>query len=152
MFPAFVNCTTIDWFSEWPADALLEVADKYLQEVQIGAEDEVWVIYKNLSSLIKIWLSFITQNLWCWTECYVECKLFLCVKYRNNYLWKMVLMVLYWEFYFIFALPCDFSTKLCFMYPILYRALFTQSSTIIFLNIIFLKKYLLYRESLNCGD
>jgi hypothetical protein len=63
MFPAFVNCTTIDWFSEWPADALLEVADKYLQEVQIGAEDEVWVIYKNLSSLIKIWLSFITQNL-----------------------------------------------------------------------------------------
>jgi hypothetical protein len=62
MFPAFVNCTTIDWFSEWPADALLEVADKYLQEVQIGAEDEVWVIYKNLSSLIKIWLSFITQN------------------------------------------------------------------------------------------
>lgn len=63
MFPAFVNCTTIDWFSEWPADALLEVADKYLQEVQIGAEDEVWVIYKNFSSLIKIWLSFITQNL-----------------------------------------------------------------------------------------
>jgi len=63
MFPAFVNCTTIDWFSEWPADALLEVADKYLQEVQIGAEDEVWVIYKNLSSLSKIWLSFITQNL-----------------------------------------------------------------------------------------
>jgi hypothetical protein len=63
MFPAFVNCTTIDWFSEWPADALLEVADKYLQEVQIGAEDEVWVIYKNLSSLIKIWLFFITQNL-----------------------------------------------------------------------------------------
>jgi hypothetical protein len=58
MFPAFVNCTTIDWFSEWPADALLEVADKYLQEVQIGAEDEVWVIYKNLSSLIKIWLFF----------------------------------------------------------------------------------------------
>ena len=31
MYPAFVNCTTIDWFSEWPADALLEVADKYLQ-------------------------------------------------------------------------------------------------------------------------
>jgi len=52
MFPAFVNCTTIDWFSEWPADALLEVADKYLQEVQIGAEDEVWVILKNLFSFI----------------------------------------------------------------------------------------------------
>lgn len=33
MYPAFVNCTTIDWFSEWPADALLEVAEKYLQNV-----------------------------------------------------------------------------------------------------------------------
>ncbi|KAA0188249.1 Dynein heavy chain axonemal, partial [Fasciolopsis buskii] len=33
MFPAFVNCTTIDWFSEWPMEALLEVADRYLSEV-----------------------------------------------------------------------------------------------------------------------
>lgn len=24
IYPAFVNCTTIDWFREWPADALLE--------------------------------------------------------------------------------------------------------------------------------
>lgn len=30
-YPAFVNCTTIDWFSEWPQDALLEVAEKYLE-------------------------------------------------------------------------------------------------------------------------
>ena len=58
MFPAFVNCTTIDWFSEWPADALLEVADKYLQEVQIGAEDEVWVILKNLFSFISNFVGF----------------------------------------------------------------------------------------------
>ena len=136
MFPAFVNCTTIDWFSEWPADALLEVADKYLQEVQIGAEDEVWVIYKNLSSLIKIWLFFITQNLWCWTECFVECKLFLCVKYRNNYLWKMVLMVLYWEFYFIFALPCDFSTKV-----MLHVSYFVQSTFYPIFNYNFFKHF-----------
>jgi len=31
-----VNCTTIDWFSEWPQDALLEVAGKYLEEMNIG--------------------------------------------------------------------------------------------------------------------
>ena len=36
MYPAFVNCTTIDWFSEWPKDALLEVAEKYLEEVNQG--------------------------------------------------------------------------------------------------------------------
>jgi dynein heavy chain len=41
MYPALVNCTTIDWFSEWPLDALLEVADKYLSEMSLGSEEEV---------------------------------------------------------------------------------------------------------------
>ena len=40
MYPAFVNCTTIDWFSEWPRDALLEVAEKYLEEVRLRAEGD----------------------------------------------------------------------------------------------------------------
>ncbi|KAH3750456.1 hypothetical protein DPMN_184979 [Dreissena polymorpha] len=43
MYPAFVNCTTIDWFSEWPLDALLEVADKYLSEESLGSEAEVGI-------------------------------------------------------------------------------------------------------------
>ncbi len=38
MFPALVNCTTIDWFSEWPEDALLEVATKYMSDVDLGTE------------------------------------------------------------------------------------------------------------------
>jgi len=41
MYPAFVNCTTIDWFSEWPKDALLEVAEKYLEEVNLGEAENV---------------------------------------------------------------------------------------------------------------
>uniref|UniRef100_A0A0X3PBI3 Dynein heavy chain 2 n=1 Tax=Schistocephalus solidus TaxID=70667 RepID=A0A0X3PBI3_SCHSO len=40
MYPGFVNCTTIDWFSEWPMDALLEVATKYLQDVELLVGDE----------------------------------------------------------------------------------------------------------------
>ena len=40
-YPALVNCTTIDWFSEWPADALLEVADKYLEHTDMANEEEV---------------------------------------------------------------------------------------------------------------
>lgn len=38
MYPAFVSCTTIDWFSEWPNDALLEVAEKYLEDVNLEAD------------------------------------------------------------------------------------------------------------------
>ncbi|CAI9532291.1 unnamed protein product, partial [Staurois parvus] len=35
-YPALVNCTTIDWFSEWPQEALLEVAKRYLEGVELG--------------------------------------------------------------------------------------------------------------------
>jgi hypothetical protein len=41
MYPAFVNCTTIDWFCEWPSDALLEVADKYLETIEMATVEEV---------------------------------------------------------------------------------------------------------------
>jgi len=34
-FPSLVNCTTIDWFSEWPRDALDSVAKKFMAEVEM---------------------------------------------------------------------------------------------------------------------
>ena len=37
-FPSLVNCTTIDWFSEWPPDALESVAVKFLGEVEMTDE------------------------------------------------------------------------------------------------------------------
>jgi len=33
MFPALVNCCTIDWFLPWPAEALQSVADQFLSKV-----------------------------------------------------------------------------------------------------------------------
>jgi dynein heavy chain, axonemal len=36
MFPALVNCTTIDWFSEWPDEALKSVALKSLLEKDLA--------------------------------------------------------------------------------------------------------------------
>lgn len=38
MFPSLVNCTTIDWFFEWPQDALVSVAKKFLEKVEMEAE------------------------------------------------------------------------------------------------------------------
>lgn len=54
MYPAFVNCTTIDWFSEWPADALLEVADRYLLETSLGSDEEVITYFMTNISLSNI--------------------------------------------------------------------------------------------------
>lgn len=39
MFPGLVNCTTIDWFTEWPGDALFEVAAKLLEEESLGSDE-----------------------------------------------------------------------------------------------------------------
>ena len=54
MFPAYVNCTTIDWFCEWPKDALLEVATKGLEDVQLAAgteEKDVADLQKNVAKI-----------------------------------------------------------------------------------------------------
>ena len=58
MYPAFVNCTTIDWFSEWPLDALLEVADKYLSEESLGSEEEVSYFVSYIEDLTLVVISY----------------------------------------------------------------------------------------------
>ena len=35
-FPAIVNCTVIDWFHDWPREALLSVAAKFLGNTELG--------------------------------------------------------------------------------------------------------------------
>ena len=50
-YPAFVNCTTIDWFSEWPKDALLEVAERYIEDVNFQDEENEAQLRKNISSV-----------------------------------------------------------------------------------------------------
>ncbi|VDN97799.1 unnamed protein product [Rodentolepis nana] len=34
-FPALVNCTSIDWFHEWPEEALLSVAKLFVSEIEL---------------------------------------------------------------------------------------------------------------------
>merc|ERR1719454_1249989 len=38
-FPSLVNCCTIDWFMDWPADALSTVASQFLAQIEM--EDKV---------------------------------------------------------------------------------------------------------------
>lgn len=37
MFPSLVNCCTIDWFTEWPEQALRSVADFFLSSIELEA-------------------------------------------------------------------------------------------------------------------
>ena len=37
-FPSLVNCCTIDWFTEWPQDALESVASRFLLDVEMTSE------------------------------------------------------------------------------------------------------------------
>lgn len=40
-FPSLVNCTTIDWFREWPEDGLQSVASRFLSEVDLTDAERV---------------------------------------------------------------------------------------------------------------
>lgn len=40
-FPAVVNCTAIDWFHEWPEDALVSVSARFLEETE-GIQVRRW--------------------------------------------------------------------------------------------------------------
>ena len=33
-FPAVTNCTAIDWFHEWPAEALVSVSLRFLEDIE----------------------------------------------------------------------------------------------------------------------
>ena len=43
MFPSLVNCCTLDWFTEWPEEALLGVGAGQLQEFaeSVNIENEL---------------------------------------------------------------------------------------------------------------
>jgi len=49
MFPALINGTSIDWFHEWPEDALIGVADRFLKEVEFPTEDIGEMISKHMA-------------------------------------------------------------------------------------------------------
>lgn len=40
MFPSLINCCTIDWFTEWPTEALEQVATKFLETSNIDLDDD----------------------------------------------------------------------------------------------------------------
>lgn len=70
-FPAIVNCTTIDWFSEWPKDALLEVAERYLDGLDLGSAEGVNDRRIQIHTLL---FSHFDICFWAVFICAVECR------------------------------------------------------------------------------
>lgn len=54
-YPALINCTTIDWFNEWPMEALLEVAVKFISDVNFAEKitGEVQLVSSSLSFTLR---------------------------------------------------------------------------------------------------
>ena len=38
-FPSLINCTTIDWYTKWPKEALTSVAKQFLQDEDLHSDD-----------------------------------------------------------------------------------------------------------------
>ena len=38
-FPSLINCCTIDWFNEWPEEALLSVSNYFLANVELPTKE-----------------------------------------------------------------------------------------------------------------
>ncbi|KAK3096562.1 hypothetical protein FSP39_001310 [Pinctada imbricata] len=54
-FPALVNCCTIDWFSEWPAEALRSVAMTFLTDIpELDADDKVMEGLVTMCQMIQL--------------------------------------------------------------------------------------------------
>lgn len=54
MFPALVNCCTIDWFLPWPADALQSVAEFFLAKVEdLPMKDGIVAICVDMQTRVR---------------------------------------------------------------------------------------------------
>lgn len=50
-FPALVNCTSIDWFQEWPQEALQSVSSRFLAEIAVLPE--------SLAESVSLFMSYV---------------------------------------------------------------------------------------------
>ena len=50
MFPGIINCTSMDYFFDWPEDALINVANRFLKEVPLPDDELRDAIARNMST------------------------------------------------------------------------------------------------------
>ena len=80
-----MNCTCIDWFHEWPHEALVSVSSKFLQEVQLltpelreSVSSFVAYIHTSVNNMSQVYLE--VSNCMYSNSCTSHNSLFLMVK------------------------------------------------------------------------
>lgn len=55
-FPAIINCTQINWFHEWPQEALISVAQRFLQDLEILPFEYKETVARFVQALLRIFI------------------------------------------------------------------------------------------------
>lgn len=50
MFPGIINCTSLDYFFDWPRDALINVAQRFLGEIEFPSQEISDAIAENMAT------------------------------------------------------------------------------------------------------
>lgn len=50
MFPGIINCTTLDYFFDWPLEALINVANRFLSEIEFPSDEIRDSIAQNMAA------------------------------------------------------------------------------------------------------
>jgi dynein heavy chain len=48
-FPGIINNTSVDWFHPWPKDALIDVAYRFIQDVELDTDE----LRKNIALIMS---------------------------------------------------------------------------------------------------
>jgi dynein heavy chain len=50
-FPGLINSTSIDWFHSWPKDALIDVANRFIEDIEVPEEGLLKQIALNMAEV-----------------------------------------------------------------------------------------------------
>jgi dynein heavy chain len=92
-FPALISATVIDWFHPWPSEALISVAMRFLQDVDISTDE--------LKENVAHHMSFVHQSV---EEC---CTTYLAAERRNVYTTPKSYLELIQLYQTLYKAQCD---------------------------------------------
>lgn len=78
MFPSLVNCCTIDWFTEWPDEALRSVADHFLVDIELPSSVKTGIVdvcvdmQESMSAITKEFLGSLRRHYYITPTSYLE--------------------------------------------------------------------------------